>query len=119
MHIASSNFRGFVQPSLLLALLLSSFPALGQTTQPATSPSSAPATQPADLSFSLLLTQGVAPCTLHVHATEIPLTHGTPLTARYQWDFGDPKGKYNSLAGWSAAHVYDRSGQYAVTLTLT
>src|SRR3982751_2462349 len=41
--------------------------------------------------FATALVQGgMAPCTLHVDATELPLGHGRPLTAMYEWDFGDP-----------------------------
>src|SRR4051812_35098930 len=55
---------------------------------------SAQATQPAQGclgTFATALVQGgMAPCTLHVDATELPLAHGRPLTAMYEWDFGDP-----------------------------
>ena len=43
---------------------------------------------------------------------------GNPLDFRYEWDFGDPAGRYNTLPGWNAAHVYDRPGQYTITLTV-
>lgn len=42
---------------------------------------------------------------------------GSPLDYRYEWDFGDPAGRWNELPGWNAAHVYDRPGQYTITLT--
>ncbi|HEX3355834.1 MAG TPA: PKD domain-containing protein, partial [Tepidisphaeraceae bacterium] len=84
--------------------------------------SAAPATRP-DLqdSFSVILTAGMAPYTLHVNAVNIPLAHGTVLTARYEWDFGDgtAESKYNKLVGWNAAHIYNRGGNYTVALTLT
>ena len=41
------------------------------------------------------------------------------LTAEYDWDFGDPKGRFNKLQGFNAAHVYDRPGRYTITLTVT
>jgi hypothetical protein len=46
---------------------------------------------------------------------------GSPLTARYQWDFGDatPSSRFNQLPGFSAAHVYDTPGMYLITLTVT
>jgi hypothetical protein len=69
--------------------------------------------------FTTVLAPGVAPAAIHVDATACPLAVGTPLTARYAWDFGDPRGKYNQLVGFVAAHVYDRSGTYAITLTVT
>ena len=72
-------------------------------------------------SFETMLTNPMAPYTLHVNATEIPLTHGTPLTAKYEWDFGDTTAgsRYNQLPGWIAAHVYTEPGTYTVALTLT
>jgi hypothetical protein len=60
-----------------------------------------------------------APAAVHVHALEIPLASGTPLTARYEWDFGDPDGRFNALVGFNAAHIYDKPGKYRVTLKLT
>src|SRR5437764_632427 len=118
MRISISSPCSFIV-RLVAAFLFLGF-ACHAFAQPATAPATEPATQPADAaSFSLLLTQGVAPCTVHVHAIGIPLAHGTPLTGRYEWDFGDPTGRYNKLPGWNAAHVYDRPGEYLVSLTLT
>jgi hypothetical protein len=56
---------------------------------------------------------------VHVHAMDSSLGAGTVLTARFQWDFGDPSGKYNQLVGFNAAHVYDQPGKYTVTLKVT
>lgn len=53
---------------------------------------------------------------LHVHALDSILRRGTPITARYEWDFGDPGSPYNRLVGFNAAHVYERPGTYTVTL---
>jgi PKD repeat protein len=50
---------------------------------------------------------------------EADLGQGTVLTARYQWDFGDPNGAHDQLEGWNAAHVYDVPGTYTITLTVT
>jgi len=61
----------------------------------------------------------MAPCTVHVQAFDVALARGTPLTARYEWDFGDPGGKFNQLTGWNAAHVYDAPGKYTIALKLT
>jgi PKD repeat protein len=49
------------------------------------------------------------------------LASDTPLTATYQWNFGDDTAgsTYNQLNGWNAAHVYNTPGVYTVTLTLT
>jgi hypothetical protein len=44
---------------------------------------------------------------------------GTPLTARYQWNFGDSGSQYNDLPGFNVAHVYDRPGIYTVSLKIT
>src|SRR5438105_4243123 len=45
---------------------------------------------------------------------------GTPLTAKYDWNFGDttPGSRFNALPGWTAAHAYDTPGIYTVTLTI-
>jgi hypothetical protein len=64
---------------------------------------------------------------VHVNAvqTGLPigadLGAGTPLTARYQWDFGDttPSSEFDQLPGFNAAHVYDVPGIYTITLTVT
>ena len=46
---------------------------------------------------------------------------GTPLTARYQWDFGDTTSgsQFDQLPGFNAAHIYDVPGLYTITLTIT
>src|SRR5690349_1048815 len=46
---------------------------------------------------------------------------GSPLNARYPWDFGDasPGTRFNQLPGFSAGHVYDMPGMYLITLTVT
>jgi len=62
---------------------------------------------------------GVGPHTVFVHALDSTLGHGDPLTTDYQWDFGDPSGRFNTLTSWNAAHTYDQPGSYTVTLTLT
>ena len=64
----------------------------------------------------------MAPAAVHVRCA-IPRDAagepvGNPIDFRYEWDFGDPAGKWNNLPGWNAAHVYDRPGQYHVTLTV-
>src|SRR5207237_24195 len=53
-----------------------------------------------------------------IHAQGVPtksgvstqLGAGSAVSARFQWDFGDPKGSYDLLPGFNAAHVYDRPG---------
>lgn len=53
---------------------------------------------------------------VHVHAVSSSLKAGTPLTARYEWDFGDTGSKYNRLVGFNASHIYDKPGTYTITL---
>src|SRR5439155_198547 len=69
--------------------------------------------------INLIGKTGTGPHTVHVHALASTLNGGDYLTARWQWDFGDPGGKYNQLEGWNAAHVYDNPGTYTIRLTLT
>ena len=59
------------------------------------------------------------PYAVHANALDSIVGFGTLLTARYEWDFGDPLGDYNRLVGWNVAHVYDRPGMYNITLKLT
>jgi len=75
-----------------------------------------PTTKPAGI--AVILSGSTAPCTIHVHALNIPLSTGTPLTARYEWDFADPNSSRNTLEGFNAAHTYDREGKYTITLHL-
>lgn len=58
---------------------------------------------------------------LHVNALGSVLSVGTPLAARYVWDFGDTTvgSAYNRYEGFNAAHVYNVAGTYTVTLTVT
>lgn len=56
---------------------------------------------------------------IHVHAMASTLGAGKWTEAKIEWDFGDPTGKYNTLEGFNAAHVYDKPGLYTITLTLT
>jgi PKD repeat protein len=70
-------------------------------------------------SFGVLLSPGVAPCVVHVDGLRFPLKNGTPLTARYDWDFGEPESRFNTLTGFNAAHVYNAAGQFTITLKVT
>jgi len=56
---------------------------------------------------------------IHVHALSSSLNGGSQTTARYEWDFGDPGSKYNTLVGWNAAHQYTRPGTYTIKLRVT
>ncbi len=55
----------------------------------------------------------------HVNALSGTIPSGTPLTAKYDWNFGDSGSKYNTLRGWNAAHAYEKAGNYTLTLTVT
>ena len=69
--------------------------------------------------INLMGVVGVGPHAVQVHALASSLGAGTYITARYQWDFGDPGGRFNTLDGWNAAHLYERPGTYTVALTIT
>ena len=103
--IAATLFLWLGIPSLLIAAV--------PTTEPWRA---SPDHQPG---FGLLLSPGVAPCVVHVNGLRFPLAVGTPLTARYDWDFGDSGSKYNTLTGFNAAHFYQQPGNYTITLTVT
>ncbi len=62
---------------------------------------------------------GMAGHVVHVNALNSKIFNGDAVGARFEWDFGDPSGTYNTLVGFNAAHVYERAGNYTVTLTLT
>ena len=62
---------------------------------------------------------GMAGHSVHVHALASKLNVGDPLSARYEWDFGDAGARFKKLTGWNAAHTYDYAGTYTVTLTVT
>ena len=69
--------------------------------------------------ISVLGANGQAEHSVFVNALSSNLGAGTPLTAKYQWDFGDPGSRFNQLPGWNAGHIYDRPGTYNITLTIT
>lgn len=52
---------------------------------------------------------------IHVHAMQTP---GVNQLSDIRWDFGDPKGRFNTLPGFNAAHVYENPGDYTITLTV-
>lgn len=56
---------------------------------------------------------------IFVDALSSSLGDGNQLNATYKWDFGDPGSSYNVLPGWNAGHIYDRAGNYTITLTIT
>lgn len=56
------------------------------------------------------------PALVTVHGLDLGLD---PLTTRYEWDFGDPGSDTNRLVGFVAGHVYDKPGDYSITLRTT
>lgn len=131
----SSSAVCFVRFAWLFAMLAAAPSVRAQvvtppTTAPAAAPSAIPAT-PAPAGgaqagaawdgrlVSIFAAGAMAPATAHVNALPVPLAAGTPLTARYEWDFGDEGARYNRLVGWNAAHTYDRPGTYTIRLTVT
>ncbi len=64
-------------------------------------------------------TNGMAPFAVHVHAVNSSLGGGTAISARYEWEFGDPNGRHNTLVGFNAAHLYEQAGSYTITLRIT
>lgn len=82
-------------------------------------PATAPATEeasavqvPADV--PTLMT----PAAIHVRAPDLP-DGISPLLTRYQWDFSDPVGRFSTLEGFNAAHIFDTPGDYTIRLQLT
>ncbi|HXE51467.1 MAG TPA: PKD domain-containing protein, partial [Tepidisphaeraceae bacterium] len=64
-------------------------------------------------------TSGQTEHSVFVNALNSTLASGTPLTATYQWNFGDPGSRFNTLPGWNAGHIYNNPGTYTITLTIT
>lgn len=62
---------------------------------------------------------GMAEQSVFVDALSSNLASGTPLTAQYTWNFGDPSGAHNVLPGFNAGHIYNNPGTYTITLTIT
>ncbi|HSV14403.1 MAG TPA: PKD domain-containing protein [Tepidisphaeraceae bacterium] len=56
---------------------------------------------------------------VNVNALNSQLNAGTPLTAKFEWNFGDDGSKYNDIVAYNGGHVYDTPGTYTITLTVT
>ena len=56
---------------------------------------------------------------IHVNALATNFKSGDAIAAKYEWNFGDADGRWNTLAGWNAAHVYNNAGTYTITLRVT
>jgi PKD repeat protein len=61
----------------------------------------------------------VAGQTFFVNGANSKLAVGNPVTAKYEWDFGDANSGYNQLIGFNAAHTYYTPGTYTVKLKVT
>ncbi|HXE53068.1 MAG TPA: PKD domain-containing protein, partial [Tepidisphaeraceae bacterium] len=91
-------------------------------TPPASNPGSGTGTKATDgtqavitqLGTTVMVGEGV-----NVNGTSSTLGAGTDLTDIYQWNFGDPNSRFNTMTGWNAGHVYDNPGVYTITLTIT
>lgn len=96
--------------------IVSQYTGVGTKTVSASTPSDSSAPKAV---MNLRGLNGMAGTTVFVDATQSTLGTGSPITARYRWDFGDTSGKYNTMEGFNAAHVYDKAGTYTIKLTVT
>ncbi len=90
----------------------------GGTVTGATVATNSSATKPSPRIFALQTTIKAGQ-TVFVHGTNTILGAGSPITAQYEWDFGDSAGRYNKLKGFNAGHTYDKPGTYTVKLKVT
>ena len=105
--------------SLMSVMVLAAPKPLPTATRPATRPAAWMLAQPTKAVLTAMQTSVTTGEAINVSAIQSTLNHGSPLTADYRWDFGDPAGQHNSLIGFNAGHVYDQAGIYTITLTLT
>jgi hypothetical protein len=69
--------------------------------------------------FDVALSNLRAGQAVHVDATDTTIPSADLEDASFSWDFGDAGSEHNKLAGFNAAHVYERPGTYTVRLTVT
>lgn len=67
-------------------------------------------------SFVVQRIDSTVPALVTVHGLDLG---PDPLTTRFEWDFGDPGSDTNRLVGFVAGHVYDKPGDYLITLRAT
>ena len=72
----------------------------------------------ADETFVILPTPGVAPASVFVHAFSLPRDKYDPMTTRCTFNFGDAGSAYDTLTGFNAGHLYDKPGDYTITLSM-
>ncbi len=86
----------------------------------ATLSAAAPTTSNAPRAVMNVLGLGLmAGSAIHVNGLNSTLGGGEQINTRYEWNFGDTSGAYNTLEGFNAAHVYSKPGTYVLTLTVT
>jgi PKD repeat protein len=69
--------------------------------------------------IEVLTANAVVGQALHVQGTGTTLANEQIEDGVFRWDFGDPTGRFNTLPGFNASHVYDRPGTYTIKLTVT
>ncbi|MFT3785188.1 MAG: PKD domain-containing protein [Tepidisphaeraceae bacterium] len=95
------------------------------TPTPTPTPTPDPTPTPSDskdapsVKFDLSAVTTRAGQAVHVDGTDTTITGGDLEDAKFVWNFGDPNGRFNTLPGFNAAHVYETPGTYTVTLTVT
>lgn len=72
-----------------------------------------PTTQP---TFHIRSVDPTVPALVTVNGLDLGLD---PLNTEFEWDFGDPGSDANRLVGFVAGHVYDKPGDYLITLRAT
>ena len=60
----------------------------------------------------------MAGSSVHLNAKDSSAGAGSLDTARIEWDFGDPSGRYNTIRGYNAGHLYDSPGTYTAKLKI-
>lgn len=84
----------------------------------ATTTNAAPSGENSEVKVPADIPTLMAPAAVHVRAPDLP-DGVSPLLTRYQWDFADPTGRFPSLEGFNAAHIFDTPGDYTIRLLLT
>ena len=79
----------------------------------------AAAVSAAEPSVQVLLSPGVAPCTVHVNGVPVVPPNVDPTACTFDWDFGDPRAPFDTLRGFNAAHCFNHAGSYTIRLTFT
>jgi hypothetical protein len=64
---------------------------------------------------------GMVPLAVNVDCIEPYRNNQKLFTSHFVWNFGDDtsSSKHNTLDGWGGAHIYNETGNYIITLTVT